>query len=194
MAIKNINNNTQPSKTGKITSWVETFMNPLAGMTKGSIERMLYQKRFGNDTRLQIAYSEVEANMPIFGITIDKRTAGILGRAWDIVADDDTPEAKKQADKIRKLFQAAEAKNKDGLTSAFEHLVLGAFRGRAAVKCFYEDDELKFKLLDNWNVLEWNGNLYWNPTVDEAALPKDGQLQQIPDEEVIYTTYDRPID
>lgn len=53
MAIKNINNSSQPkSKTAKITSWVETFMNPLAGMTKTSIEQMYTQKRFGNDTQL----------------------------------------------------------------------------------------------------------------------------------------------
>ena len=105
MAIKNINNSSQPkSKTAKITSWVETFMNPLAGMTKTSIEQMYTQKRFGNDTQLQIAYSQIESLMPIFGITIDKRTAGLTGRAWDIVADDDMPESKTQADTVRKLF------------------------------------------------------------------------------------------
>ena len=43
-------------------------------------------------------------------------------------------------------------------------------------------------------MLEWNGNLYWNPECDMIALPKDGTLQMIPDEEVICTTYDRPID
>lgn len=105
MAITNIRNNTQPrSKTAKITSWVETFMNPLAGMTKTSIEQMLEQKRFGNDTQLQIAYSQIEQLMPIFGITIDKRIAGLTGRAWDIVANDESQAAKAQADQVRKLF------------------------------------------------------------------------------------------
>lgn len=195
MAITNIKNNTQvKSKTAKIQSWMETFMNPLAGMTKRSIENMLYQRRYGNDVQLQIAYSEIEAMMPIFGIVIDKRTAGVTGRQWDIVPIDNTEEAKSQAKRFKKIFDEAEARNKDGLTSAIEHLVLGAFRGRSAVKAFYQDGELVFKLLDNWNVLEWNGQLYWNPECDMVALPKDGELKPIPDSELTYVTYKRPID
>ena len=136
----------------------------------------------------------MEANMPIFGVCIDKRTSGITTRRWDITPIDDTPAAKAQADKIKDLFLEAETRNKDGLTNALEHLVLGAFRGRSAVKAFLDDGVLRFKLLENWNVLEWNGNLYWNPDVLMDVLPKDGLLQAIPDDEVTYVTYKRPID
>ena len=196
MAITNLKNysQTKTSKTAKIQSWMESYMNPLAGMTKRSIENMLYMKRYGNDVQLQIAYSEIEANMPIFGVVIDKRTAGVTGRTWDIMPNDDSDEAKAQAAQFKKVFDDAEARNKDGLTAALEHLVLGAFRGRSAVKAFYDNGILKFKLLDNWNVLEWNGNLYFNPECDMEALPKDGALKQIPEGEVTYVTYQRPID
>lgn len=53
-------------------------------------------------------------------------------------------------------------RNTDGLTEALRHLGLAAFRGRAGVKPFFtEKNELLLKKLDNWNLLEQDGKLYW---------------------------------
>lgn len=192
MAIKDVKNQGSKAPASKVRSWVEAFMNPLAGMTKRSIERMLEQKRLGNDAMLQVAYAEVEANMPIFGITIDKRVAGVAGRAWDVVPVDESAAAKAQAEKVKRMFEKADMKNKDGLGRALEHLVLGAFRGRSCVKCFVDGEDLSFKALDNWNVLEKNGRLYWNPDLDVDMDVE--RLQEIPDGEVAWTSYARPVD
>lgn len=45
---------------------------------------MLHNARRGNDIKLQIAFKEIEKNMPIFGVCIEKRLAGIINRKWKI--------------------------------------------------------------------------------------------------------------
>lgn len=85
--------------------------------------------------------------------------------------------------------------NEDGLTSAIEHLALGAFRGRSCVKPFIDEERgLILKKIENWNVLEHNGKLFWNPNVDECYLPLEDNLQQIPETEILCLRSAQPID
>lgn len=71
---------------------------------------------------------------------------------------------------MKAVFQKADSRNDDGLTEAIKHLVLSAFRGRSAVKPFFDENgDLFFKKLNNWNVLEYNGHFYWNPSSEEVG-------------------------
>ena len=148
--------------TGKTLHAWELCMNPLRGLTKPQIDSMLQQARCGNDARLQIAFQELERNMPIFGICIEKRLAGIVNRRWRVRATSDLPEAQKQAGEIQRMLERCDMRNIDGLTEALRHLGLAAFRGRSGIKPFFtESGELLLKKLDNWNLLEQDGRLYW---------------------------------
>lgn len=148
--------------TGKTLHAWELCMNPLRGLTKPQIDSMLQQARCGNDARLQIAFQELERNMPIFGICIEKRLAGIVNRRWRVRATSDIPDAQKQAGEIQKMLERCDMRNADGLTEALRHLGLAAFRGRSGIKPFFtESGELLLKKLDNWNLLEQDGRLYW---------------------------------
>ena len=48
-----------------------------------------YKQQDAKDIRLQIAFQELERNMPIFGICIEKRLAGIVNRRWRIAPTSD---------------------------------------------------------------------------------------------------------
>ena len=148
--------------TGKTLHAWELCMTPLRGLTKPQIDSMLQQARCGNDARLQVAFQELERNMPIFGICIEKRLAGIVNRRWRVRATSDLPEARRQATEIQRMLERCDTRNVDGLTEALRHLGLAAFRGRSGIKPFFtESGELLLKKLDNWNLLEQDGRLYW---------------------------------
>lgn len=154
--------NKTSTNTGKTLHAWELCMNPLRGLTKPQIDSMLQQARCGNDARLQIAFQELERNMPIFGICIEKRLAGIVNRRWRVMATSDLPEARRQAGEIQRMLERCDTRNVDGLTEALRHLGLAAFRGRSGIKPFFtESGELLLKKLDNWNLLEQDGRLYW---------------------------------
>ena len=99
---------------------------------------------------------------------------------------------------MKKILQQADTRNDDGLTDALKHLVMSSFRGRSAIKPFFtEDGQLVLKKLDNWNVLEYNGNLYWNPSSEpvgwfDAETPP--LVTPLPKEEVCYLKNSMPID
>lgn len=60
------------------------------------------------------------------------------------------------------MLERCDTRNVDGLTEALRHLGLAAFRGRSGIKPFFtESGELLLKKLDNWNLLEQDGRLYW---------------------------------
>ena len=60
------------------------------------------------------------------------------------------------------MLERCDMRNIDGLTEALRHLGLAAFRGRSGIKPFFtESGELLLKKLDNWNLLEQDGRLYW---------------------------------
>lgn len=175
--------------TGKTLRAWELCMNPLRGLTKPQIDQMLAQARFGNDARLQVAFQELERNMPIFGICIEKRLAGIVNREWRITPDDPSEESKERAGAVQKMFERCERRNVDGLTEALRHLGLAAFRGRSCVKPFFaEDGSLILKKLDNWNVLEMDGRLKWCPD-DNFGAP----LPDVTDE-VCWVRCGNPVD
>jgi hypothetical protein len=67
---------------------------------------------------------------------------------WDIVPLNESNEAKKQAEVVKKIFLECDTRNEDGLTDAIRHLVMATFRGRAAIKPFFtEDNKLILKQL-----------------------------------------------
>lgn len=170
-------------------------LNPLRGMTKPQIDNMLEASRKGNDARLQVAFELVEQNMPIFGICIQKRLAGVQARKWDIVPLDDSNEAKEQAEKVRKYFKRSDMKNIDGLSEAIRHLAMATFRGRGIVKPFVDEDGLRFKIINNWNVLCKNNKLYFNPTPENVVgYEFENELTLIPNSEVCWIKENLPID
>ncbi len=65
---------------------------------------MFYNARQGNDARLQYCYYEIEKLTPIFNVCIEKRLAGVANRQWDITTIDESPEATKQAEFVKKIF------------------------------------------------------------------------------------------
>lgn len=170
-------------------------LNPLRGMTKPQIDNMLDASRKGNDARLQVAFELVEQNMPIFGICIQKRLAGIQSRKWDIVPIDDSKTAVAQADQVRKHFKRSDMKNIDGLSEAIRHLAMATFRGRSIVKPFVDEDGLRFKIVNNWNALCKGSKLYFNPAPETVVgCDFESQLEEIPNSEVCWLKESLPID
>lgn len=191
---------TKESKVQKASNAWSTNMNPLNNLTSTQITQLIEQMRHGNDIRLQTAFYQMEKTTPIFGICINKRTAGVTSRKWDILPIDDSAEAKAQAETVKKMFLKSDALNQNGLTEAISQLCLAAFRGRACVKPFInEKNELYFKKIQNWNTLEWNGKLYWNPTatyewlVDERGNVNTN-LPELTEDEICYVVEERPVD
>ena len=183
--------------TGALTNAFAKAFNPLRGLTQSGINALIENVRRGNDVRLQVAFAAMEQVTPIFGICLNKRLNGITNRQWDIVPADDSAEAKAQADTVRRMFLKSDTRNLDGLTEAMRHLGIAAFRGRACVKPFFDDNgDLYFKKVQNWNTLEWNDKLYWNPDADQGISFADKlpDLQQLTDDEVCWLKDERPID
>lgn len=80
----------------KVANIFSAMYNPLRFLTKPQIERLIENWHHGDDVRMQLVFSEIEMQSPIYQVCIQKRTAGILGRKWDIVPINDTPEARSQ--------------------------------------------------------------------------------------------------
>lgn len=182
----------------KVANVFSKMFNPLRTLTKPQIEKMVNDSHHGDDVRMQMVFSEIEIQSPIYQVCINKRTAGVLNREWDIIPIDDTAEAKAQAKAVKRMFDKADSRNEDGLTDALKHLVMAAFRGRSAIKPFFtEDNQLMLKKLENWNLLEYNNILYWNPSseptgwLDEA---KPATIKYLPKEEVCWLKDSMPID
>lgn len=182
----------------KVANVFSKMFNPLRSLTKPQIERMVNNWHHGDDVRMQMVFSEIETQSSIYQVCINKRTAGVLNRQWDILPEDESAEAKNQADAVRKVFRRADRRNEDGLTEAMKHLVMAAFRGRSAVKPFFDQDgNLFFKKLNNWNVLRYNGRFYWNPSSEEVGwfdADTPPMVTPLPDSEICYLTNDMPID
>lgn len=188
--------NKNTSKVSKVNNIWSTMMNPLRYLTQTGINQLLDNIKRGNDVRLQVAFKEIEQNTPIFGICINKRLAGITSRKWDILPLDDSAEAKAQAETVKRMFDKSDTRNMDGLTECLRHLGMASFRGRSVVKPFINDaGELYFKNIENWNALEWNNRLYWNPNADQSVnLRDDNTLQELSEDEVVWIKEERPID
>ena len=188
--------NNKKSKVSKISNAWSTMTNPLRNLTQTGIQQLIENVKRGNDVKLQVAFKEIEQNTPIFGICINKRLAGITTRKWDIIPIEDSEQARTQANVVRKMFQKSDTRNADGLTECLRHIGMAAFRGRSVVKPFInEDGELYFRPIENWNALEWNGRLYWNPDAEAGIDFRNGtDLQEISEDEVVWISEERPID
>ena len=189
-------NNKTNGEIAKISNAWSTMMNPLRNLTQTGIQQLIDNIKRGNDVKLQVAFKEIEQQMPIFGICLNKRLAGITSRKWDIIPIDESAEAKAQAETVKKMFDKSDTRNLDGLTECLRHLGMAAFRGRSVVKPFINDDnELYFKNIENWNVLTYNNRLYWNPDADQGVDLRDNNtLEEISEDEVIWISDERPID
>ena len=189
-------NNKTNGEIAKISNAWSTMMNPLRNLTQTGIQQLIDNIKRGNDVKLQVAFKEIEQQMPIFGICLNKRLAGITSRKWDIIPIDESAEAKAQADTVKKMFDKSDTRNLDGLTECLRHLGMAAFRGRSVVKPFINDDnELYFKNIENWNALTYNNRLYWNPDADQGVDLRDNNtLEEISEDEVIWISEERPID
>ena len=189
-------NNKTDGEIAKISNAWSTMMNPLRNLTQTGIQQLIDNIKRGNDVKLQVAFKEIEQQMPIFGICLNKRLAGITSRKWDILPIDESAEAKAQAQTVKKMFDKSDTLNIDGLTECLRHLGMAAFRGRSVVKPFINDNnELYFKNIENWNALTYNNRLYWNPDADQSVDLRDNNtLQELTEDEVIWINDERPID
>lgn len=182
----------------KIANVWAKMMSPLRGLTQQQITQMLENARHGNDVRMQLAFFEMERQTPIYQVCLQKRLAGVQNRKWEIQSLDDSPEAHSQKEFVQKKLNETDFQNEDGLTDAIRHLCLATFRGRSAFKTFFSDDgKVFFKKLQNWNVLEYNGNFYWNPNVAQCGWLDDGKnanLELLPKDEICYLLEERPVD
>lgn len=182
----------------KVRSIFSTVMNPLRGLTKPQIERLLIDMKHGNDAVLQGVFSEIEIVSPIYQVCIQKRVSGVLNRKWAVETLIDTDAAIEQKKYVEDVLYKSESRNVDGLTDALTWLVLANFKGRAAIKPFMTDaGELILKPLQNWNLLYWNGEFFWNPTAEQCGWMDDGKPKNIipiPNSEICYLLHDRPID
>lgn len=182
----------------KVANVFSKLFNPLRSLTKPQIERMVTNWHHGDDVRMQMVFSEIETQSSIYQVCINKRTAGVVNREWDILPEDESAEATAQAEAVKKVFRRADRRNEDGLTEAMKHLVMSAFRGRSAVKPFFDQDgNLFFKKLNNWNVLRYNGRFYWNPSSEEVGwfdAETPPRVTPLPEYEICYLTNDMPID
>ncbi len=182
----------------KVASIFARYSNPIRTLNTLEIDRMLQNARWGDDVKLQGAFFEIERSSPIFSICISKRQSGVLTRKWAIRPVDDSAEGKAQAERVQKMFDGCSSRNKDGIDAALEHLSLYAFRGRSAVKPYVDDNgNLLLKKLDNWNLLEHNGTLYWNPTAEPCAWIDGGNkldLKEVPESEVVHVATDKALD
>lgn len=183
----------------KVANVFSKMFNPLRSLTKTQIERMINDGHHGDDVRMQMVFSEIESQSAIYQVCIKKRISGVLNREWDIVPIDDKASAKRQAKTIKEILLKSDHMNEDGLTDAIRHLVMAVFRGRSAIKPFFDENgDLLFKKLNNWNVLYWNGKFYWNPSSEQVGwldqgVPVPG-LVEIPKGEICQLTDDMPID
>lgn len=200
------NGNTTPASATSVKHvtdiWTK-WTNPLRNLNAYEIERLLDNARRGDDVKLQLAYYEIERSTPIFSVCISKRLSGMQNRQWAITKLVEDGDADAQRDAIQKMFEKADTRNDDGLTEALRHLDMATFRGRSIVKPFFDENgDLFFKKLNNWNVLEHRGNLWWNPSSEQVFLNGDSTnedivalgLQLIPKDEVVYLIDDKCLD
>lgn len=183
----------------KVANVFSKLFNPLRSLTKRQIERMVENWHHGDDVRMQMVFSEIEVQSPIYQVCINKRTAGVVNRKWDVVPIDESAEAKKQAKLVKEVFEKSDTRNEDGLTEGLKWLVMSAFRGRSAIKPFFDENgDLFFKKLNNWNVLEYNGHFYWNPSSEEVGWFDTANtypsVQPLPKDEICYLLDEMPID
>ena len=191
----------KPDKASKVVNLWTEIASPLRYLTKSGMQMMLEMVKSGNDSRLQVAFYDMERTMPIYGVVIQRRLAGIQNRKWKIAPlYPDSQQSVEQAEAVDGVFRRSDAKNLHGLTEAIRHLGMASFRGRSAVKPVVTDGELSFHSIENWNLLEWNGKLYFTPNASEFNfLPAatDGipnGVSQVPDGEVAWVKEERPID
>lgn len=188
------------AKTQSTSTLANAFaksFNPLRGLTQSGINSLIEQVKRGNDVKLQVAFHAMEMQTPIFGICLNKRLNGITNRKWDIVPIEPTDTARAQAEAIKNMFLKSDTRNLDGLTEAIRHLGIASFRGRSCVKPFIDENgDLYFKKVQNWNTLEWNDKLYWNPTADQGISFAESipDLEILTDDEVCWIKDERPID
>lgn len=183
----------------KVANVFSKLFNPLRSLTKRQIERMVENWHHGDDVRMQMVFSEIEVQSPIYQVCINKRTAGVVNRKWDVVPIDESADAKKQAKLVKEVFEKSDTRNEDGLTEGLKWLVMSAFRGRSAIKPFFDEKgDLFFKKLNNWNVLEYNGHFYWNPSSEEVGWFDTANtypsVQPLPKDEICYLLDEMPID
>ena len=196
------NPSTQTQTQHVVDIWTK-WTNPLRNLNSYEIERLLDNARRGDDVKLQLAYYEIERSTPIFSVCISKRLSGMQNRQWAITTFKKDADAEAQRETVQRMFEKADTRNDDGLTEALRHLDMATFRGRAVVKPFFDENgDLYFKKLDNWNVLESKGKLWWNPTSEQVffnGLEKKEDIEQlglklIPKSEVIYLLDDKCLD
>lgn len=173
----------------KKLSKLSLIANPLKDLTLSQIEQLFQQAKAGNDTRLQLAYDEMEKVCPIFNICKTRRISQIIDRGWDIKPIDDQPTSIQQAEQLKKLLEQSENNVYTSFTDAIMKLAEYSFKGRSVVKPFIQDGNISFQPIKNSNLLVTpDDEFYWHEDVYNINNSKQLDASQF-----IYLKSSQPI-
>lgn len=177
------------SQLFKKLSKLNLIANPLKDLTLSQIEQLFQQAKAGNDTRLQLAYDEMEKVCPIFNICKTRRISQIIDRGWDIKPIDDQPTSIQQGEQLKKLLEQSENNVYTSFTDAIMKLAEYSFKGRSVVKPFIQDGNISFQPIKNSNILITpDDEFYWHEDVYNINNSKQLDASQF-----IYLKSSQPI-
>ena len=173
----------------KKLSKLSLIANPLKDLTLPQIEQLFQQSKAGNDTRLQLAYDEMEKVCPIFNICKTRRISKIIERGWEILPLNDNPNSIQQAKSLQAMLSQSENNVYTSFTDAIMKLAEYSFKGRSIIKPFIHNGNIQFQHIKNANIISTPDNeFYWHEDVYNINNSK-----QINPNELIYLKSPSPI-
>lgn len=133
-----------------VDRWRAQF-NPLRNLTTQRAVTLLDEGEGGCYADLQWTYRRVEKREPTLRGLKRLRLAAISKLDWEIRTKDDSPEAKRQADALRKAYESI-----GNLNAAIRFLALAEFRGFAHLEKIYRDDNPTLDIVRLLPVEQWH--------------------------------------
>lgn len=169
-------------------AWLERT-NPLTRLGLRAAQNVYDSARGGSYTRLQYIYGEMERTDPTLMTCVERRLSALSALGWRIVADDDSPEAAAQRERLERLCS-----HSVNLSEAIEHLGLAFFRGFSFASPYMDEGRLAFSLPPSWEFNRSPDGTWWhNPGLNEGAPGGFGQTAFDPDD-VLHVERPRAVD
>lgn len=154
------------------TAWLEKT-NPLRGLSIREAQSIFDAARNGDTQRLHWIFQEIEGTNSTLMTCVERRTSALAGLDYGVTvrpAADQTL-GDEQKDAVERFI--ADIENFDEM---LEHLDLAFFRGFAYAQPLWEADGTVrlVSLLDSWQFLTKDGELYFNPVCD--GFTKNAEL------------------
>lgn len=152
-------------------AWLERT-NPLTRLGIRAAQNVYDSARGGAYTRIQYIYGEMERTDPTLMTCVERRLSALSSLGWRVVADDDSPEAAAQKERLERLCSQSA-----NLSDAIEHLGLAFFRGFSFASPYMNGDgRLAFSLPPSWEFNRSPDGTWWhNPDLIEGAPGGCGQ-------------------